>query len=906
MITRAGTALSTERPFPGLRPFEFADRAFFFGRRTHVYALYGLLDLSRFIAVIGSSGSGKSSLVRAGLLPLLEDEKSRRFITLHPGDHPIAALAEALVTLAQDDASEQGQKRRSIRYRRIELALKRSSFGISASLEEIPALGDASLLIVVDQFEELFRYATSVGVLVHKRFSDTLLRDEAASFVQLLLEAARAQGRSISVLITMRSDFIGDCARFNGLPEVVSAAQFLVPSLTRDQREEVIREPIGKAGATVEPALVERLLIDVGPDLDQLPVLSHCLARLWSCAGDGEERRHLTLEHYERIGRLDGALSQHADEVLASLPGLEVGTEQVFRALSERDSEGRAMRRALLFGRLLDESGISRSDLVQILERFRADDCSFILPSKSAVPDLLDDTRIDVVHEALLRRWDRINADGSGWLTAEDTDGRLYRALVVLLEGESTSGKITLPLDQVESRWRWWKSRPRTPAWGERYGGHFSRVERLFADSRAALAAARAARTRAIRLLFIGLAVAVVVLSITTGLALQQRGQAEAARAQAEALKIDAYRQESALLGPRAFGAFSPNGEFLVTLSWVKIAQLWHAKKNFTELATLQGDANIITCAAFSPSGTRVVTGSNDKTARLWNVAGRQLAILPHDDWVTSVAFSPDGTRILTTSYDKSARLWDANTGAPITVLRGHDDVVTSAAFSPDGARIVTASYDKTARVWDARTGAPIAVLTGHTGGVWSAMFSPDGRRIVTASADETARVWDASTGEPIAVMRGHEGVVTSATFSPDSRRVLTASYDRTARVWNASTGALISVLRGHDDVVTSAAFSPDGTRIVTTSWDNTARLWDGRDYAPVATLRGHQTSVWWAAFSSDGLRVVTASNDGTARLWMARTGRLLHVFSLVRPGIAEIFSTRRIIIGARRWLASR
>lgn len=558
------------------------------------------------------------------------------------------------------------------------------------------------------------------------------------------------------------------------------------------------------------------------------------------------------------------------------------------------------MRRALLFVRLLDETGIPKSDLTQILERFRADDCSFILPSESAVPDLLDDTRIDVVHEALLRRWDRISANESGWLAAEDADGRLYRALVVLLEGESTSGKITLPLDQVESRWRWWRSRPRTSAWGERYGGHFSRVERLFEDSRNALASARASRTRAIRLVFAGLTFAVVVLSITTGLALQQRGQAEGARAQAEALKIDAYRQESALLGPRAFAEFSPNGELLITLSWVKTAQLWRATKGFTQLAMLQGDANIITCAAFSPRGTRIVTGSNDKTARLWNSAGRQLAILPHNDWVTSVAFSPDGTRILTASYDKTARLWDANTGAPITVLRGHDDVVTSAAFSPDGTRIVTASYDRTARVWDARTGAQIAVLRGHMGGVWSASFSPDGRRIVTASADQTARVWDANTGMLVTVMRGHEGVVTSAEFSPDNKRVLTASYDRTARVWNAATGALISVLRWHDDVVTSAAFSPDGTRIVTTSWDNTARLWDGRDYKLVATLRGHQTSVWSAAFSSDSSRVVTASNDGTARLWAAGTGEMLHVFSLIRPSLAEAHSTRRVIIGVR------
>lgn len=480
----SGTTLSADRPFPGLRPFEFGDRDFFFGRRQHVLEMYGLLELSRFIAVIGSSGSGKSSLVRAGLLPLLEDEKTWKTVTLHPGDHPMAELTHALGELATRVESGDDDTHRSIRKRRIELALERSSFGISAALDEIPGLGDCSVLLLVDQFEELFRY------------TDTLWRDEASFFVQSLLEATRSAQRPIYVLITMRSDFIGDCARFNGLPEAVSAAQFLVPSLTRDQREEVIREPIKKANATIEPELVERLLNDIGPELDQLPVLSHCLARLWSRAQD----RHLTLADYTRVGGISGALSKHANEVLASrsLSGLQGGVELVFRALSERDKEGRATRRALLFGRLLAETGLTREQLTRILDRFRADDCSFIIPSPSAVPELHEHTRIDVVHEALLRRWDKISAEDTGWLAKEEADGRFYRGLLAMLEGAAATATVTLPFDQVEERWRRWSEQPRTAAWGERYGGQFDRVEKLLVDSRAALAEHREAERRRI------------------------------------------------------------------------------------------------------------------------------------------------------------------------------------------------------------------------------------------------------------------------------------------------------------------------------------------------------------------------------------------------------------------------
>jgi energy-coupling factor transporter ATP-binding protein EcfA2 len=273
--------LSAERPFPGLRPFGYEDREYFFGREDQVYALYRLLEHSRFIAVIGSSGSGKSSLVRAGLLPLIQEEsegkggRDWRWVTFTPGDAPINRLADALLTLAP---KEELADERQIRRERIGFALRRSSFGLGEALDEIPNLAGTSLLLVVDQFEELFRFGGD-------RIGDAVWRDEAANFVQLLLEIGRTRSRSVYVLITMRSDFIGDCARFHGLPEAVSASQFLVPSLTRDQREDVIREPIKKAGAAIEPALVERLLNDIGNELDELPVLQHCLSRIWERSG---------------------------------------------------------------------------------------------------------------------------------------------------------------------------------------------------------------------------------------------------------------------------------------------------------------------------------------------------------------------------------------------------------------------------------------------------------------------------------------------------------------------------------------------------------------------------------------------------------------------------------------------
>jgi tetratricopeptide (TPR) repeat protein len=482
-----GSTASAAHPFPGLRPFAYADHDYFFGRDDQKYALYRLADRYRFIAVVGSSGSGKSSLVRAGLLPLLDEETQgpggHNWIwrEMRPGDAPLRRLTNLLADLSHDEDAKVASGRRD----RIAAQLRRSSFGIAEALAEAKEVTGKSLVLVIDQFEELFRFAaTTTGDKVLSA-DEVRTRDEATQFVQLLLEASRTPSSRIHVLLTMRSDFIGDCARFHGLPEAVCDAQFLVPSLTRDQLDEVIREPIARAGATIDPELVERLLNDCSTEMDQLPVLQHCLSRLWDEAGkaQGAGQRHLTDEHYRDIGEFAGALSQHADEILKELPGtkLQWAVEQIFRALSELDKEGRATRRALRYSRLVEETGVEEPAVRQALDRFRAADCSFLVSSPPDAEIIEPDTRIDVAHEALLRRWDRVSGRGAdlGWLRLEQQAGERYRALLAMAENNVTA----LPSNVVTERLAWWKARPRTPAWGERYGGGFDQVEGLLMQS---------------------------------------------------------------------------------------------------------------------------------------------------------------------------------------------------------------------------------------------------------------------------------------------------------------------------------------------------------------------------------------------------------------------------------------
>jgi hypothetical protein len=497
----SGAAEATA-PFPGLRPFNRSDHAYFFGREDQTFALYRLLRTNHFVAVVGSSGSGKSSIVRAGLLPLLDQENEQsgrkvwQCIEMRPGADSINQLAISLAK-AVGDKDEFFAARRD----RIAAMLFASSHGLTEALPHTVTEADTQLIVLVDQFEELFRYL-SAGAKTQTRLETVKRREEATNFIQLLLAATRSHDSRIRVIITMRSDFIGDCSRFQGLPEAVCSAQFLVPSLSRDQREEAVRGPIELSGATISSELVERLLNDSSDELDQLPVLQHCLARLWMRAGaastnpDGATPgRHLTEADYKEIGGVSGAISGHAEEIFSSLSGRENTVEQIFRALAEIDSEGRAIRRARQLGQLIAETGASHDDVFAVLDKFRADDCSFLVPPLTSSPsrDLPEDTIIDVGHEALLRRWARVCGDPEatdergdkreiGWLRQELKDAERYRFLHSCVDPQSLN-ESDLSGDQARRYWEWWDGRRPNKAWAARYGGRHEDVERLVQDS---------------------------------------------------------------------------------------------------------------------------------------------------------------------------------------------------------------------------------------------------------------------------------------------------------------------------------------------------------------------------------------------------------------------------------------
>jgi tetratricopeptide (TPR) repeat protein len=475
--------------------------------------------------VVGTSGSGKSSLVRSGLIPSLQSGfmagagSSWRIATVRPGEDPIGHLATALSDpLVLGGDPELGDTERVL----LEVTLRRGSRGLVDAVRQARLPGGENVLVIVDQFEELFRFRDS------RQIANS--RDEAIAFVRLLLEAAAGHDPSIYVVLTMRSDFIGDCMNFPGLPEAVNAGLYLVGRMSRDGLRSAITGPVAVAGGTIAPRLVHRVLNDLGDDHDQLPLVQHALSRTWSHWAGAGAARAIDVEDYEAVGTIRDALSRHADEAYeeAKAAGLADLTARVFKALTDTVTDGRGVRRPTAVALLAAITGAPPEDVIRVVECFRRAGRCFLMPPAS-VP-LSARSIVDLSHESLMRCWGRLIA----WAEEERTAARFYVRLsqAAAWHEEGTAGLWRDPELQLAQRWR--RDTNPSAAWAMRYDAGFDRalafLDRSIAErDRAAAEQERARRTtlRRTQLAAGVLATLLVVAAVLGVFAWQERRRAE-------------------------------------------------------------------------------------------------------------------------------------------------------------------------------------------------------------------------------------------------------------------------------------------------------------------------------------------------------------------------------------------
>jgi tetratricopeptide (TPR) repeat protein len=478
MSTPTGTGLIN--PFPGLRPFHEEEEYLFFGRESQVDVMVDKLAATRFLAVVGTSGSGKSSLVNCGLRPVLHRGvmagagSAWRMAQFRPGGDPIRALARSLAP-SEVCGLEAGSANLE---ELIEATLEMSDLGVVDLFEQAQLAGRANLLLIVDQFEELFRYAKPQTPVAHNE--PYPMQEASVAFVNLLLQAAKSE-HPIYVVLTMRSDFLGDCARFPGLPEAINKGQYLVPRLTREERRTAISGPIMVGGGEISPVLLTRLVNDVGDNPDQLPILQHALNRTWA---QWQRERHgnepISLSHYQAIGTMAHALDQHAEEAFADLTSehRKKTCEVIFQALTDKGNDARGIRRPTGFANLCAIANASPADVAAVLDVFRAPSCSFLMPPS---PESLEpDTIVDISHESLMRVWNRLR----GWVEREAESAGKYRRLVqnALLQAKGLAGLMTDPELALMLEWR--RIFQPTAAWAERYDSSFTQAMEYLDRSR--------------------------------------------------------------------------------------------------------------------------------------------------------------------------------------------------------------------------------------------------------------------------------------------------------------------------------------------------------------------------------------------------------------------------------------
>jgi WD40 repeat protein/energy-coupling factor transporter ATP-binding protein EcfA2 len=939
--------LAESRPYPGLRPFRREESVLLFGRDEQVDQLVEKLRDTRFLAVVGTSGCGKSSLVQAGLLPALESgllvrAGSRwRMATMRPVNQPLRNLAESLL----ESGVVQASRGPLPDVPSLLATLRRGPLGLIEALRESPPEHGTNVLLLVDQFEEIFRY---------RKEGD---RREADAFVALLLEtfreAEKKGGPPVYVVLTMRSDYLGDCALFNDLPEALNHSQFLTPKLTRDQRREAIEGPAGVFGGEVEEPLVRRLLNDMGPELDQLPLMQHVLMQLWcrakgltnGTAPDAEPGTTtdpdfvLRLADYEdeRIGGLNKALDRHAELIYGALSDGQKKIAQVlFRCLSERDTSGtgesrRDIRRptklidvARVAGKLkeAEQPPPELMDLVRsVVDRFREPDVCFLTPPLHV--DLEPETYIDVSHESILRRWGRLQE----WLGEEARAAEFYRRLLdtARLKQEGRAEPWGRPELSASNDW---KDSDRSAAWARRYGGHFDLATDFLRDSEEAADAAdreaEAARLAAVERTRMGqelrvkrrqLAGVVVVAVGTICLALWANGQRSKAKAaEKEALRIaDTLKQTT--------------------------EDLKKSNKNLTYRTVLEAkeSARANENAAVSRSLLLATQARSvlDKSPQLGLLLAVEAVESPRRDKLL---------KLKVPSSEEALRFGLGMVGG--RGFAGNQSAIPVSAISPDGRWIATGGSGK-AHVWDLSSDHAAAVpmeLPGHTGVIQALAFVPpadpgkparDGRWLVTLDGDHLARLWDLTAlGTPGKVpapipLAGH-GPATRLVVSPGGRRLLTTYVPALfkegkleqapiASLWDLEKPADakdrfidLGLPQSDNRTTMGYSFSPDGRWLTIRKPDGLAVLWDLDEPGPRPTAillpqpDGIPASALFknVVFTGDSKRVAMTLLDATALIW--EVGRAPDKAEILRLHGEKESSVTVVTDTEGRWVVTR
>ena len=834
--------LPVANPYKGLRPYQQADALDFFGREALTAQLLNRIAESHFLAVVGPSGSGKSSVVKAGLIPALRQGavpgSEDWYITeMAPGSHPFEQLEKALRSVAVNPPPS------------LVDPMQRDQHGMLRTIRRILPEGEnAQLLLVIDQFEELFTLV-----------SDEELRNH---FLNSLLEAISAPRSPIRVVVTLRADFYDRPLQYQPLAEWFKQNTELVLPLNREELLWAIQEPARRVGARFENGLVAEILADVSGQAGGLPLMQYALTELFNARQNGI----LTREVYARSGGVLGATARRADEIFLNLAsGEQKIIQQVFMHLVTLGEGVEDTRRRVRLDELQQLArGLAGLEGSSVLERILEPFSRARLLIFDHDPATREPT-VEVAHEALFRSWLRLR----DWLKDYREDIRLQRILAAAVGDWEAAGRdesFLLRGARLAQYETWLKHTemglmPREQEFlTESLAAQARQVEeenqrrqreletaKKLAESegqRAKEQTQAAARLRQRAWLLAGALVITLILGLAAMLAGQQAIQNEAI-----AERNAAVSQSLALASGAQVAIGDDNSDQALALALA--ANQYEDPPMFSQ--------RVLYDVAAGPGTIRQIIGGGG--------------------WRWAMDVHPESHRVASGADDGIVMVWDYRSGEKVLQLEGgHGDSIGDVAFSPDGRYLLSGAYDDWMVLWDGQTGEIVRRFFNPTGDVNGIDISPDGRLAIAATEGGVATLWDLETGEQAGeLVHNPEVQIISSVFHPGGRLAATGSEDGTVIVWDVSEGRAIQSLAVMEGTVFALDFSPDGGLLAAGGITDTVFLFETEDWQPAGRLTGHPDWVFGLDFSPDGSQLAVANRDGAVMLWQVAEQRLLY-----------------------------
>ncbi len=939
-----------DNPYKGLRAFQEADSADFFGRDVLIPRLIERLKepdrSARFLAVVGPSGSGKSSVVHAGVLPLLRlgavgNSDNWYIAEMTPGAHPMQELEAQLLAIAINPPENLLEQ------------LNENERGLYRALKRTLPDDDSEFLLVIDQFEEIFTQVSDENERLH--------------FLDSLVVALSEPDTRLRLIITLRADFYDKPLLYPVFGGLVRVRTEVVLPLDDDELQQAIVGPAKRIGLVLETGLVPAIIDEVRGQPGSLPLLQYALTELF----EKRDGRRLTLRAYQENDGVQGALARRAEELYLDFDarGRHAVRQLFLRLITPGEGTDDTRRRAIQseLTSLGGDVEVMKS-VINTYGKYRL--LTFDHDPETRVPT------IEVAHEALLREWGRLrewiedsredvllqrrlHTASREWLNHESDESFLAMG-VRLQQFERLLSKTDITLNRNEV------------AFIEASISRRKRQQQLEADQQAReLALQRRATRRLQGLVAVMLVATIIALGLTafafnqgqvaqenaaTAVAAQGVALAEAnsrATQQAIAERSATENQSFALAASAQRALIENNTDLAITLALTAndidnppiqtqhtLAQAAYAPGTRFRLVGHNAPVNAV---AIHPNGTLAVSGSTDGSLRVWDLQSGELlnTINLRGGAVLSVAFSPTGRLIAAGMEDNSVRLWDIDNRIEQIRLSGHQAPVASVAFSPDGRTLASGSVDRTIRLWDTDTGEVQGVLDWHFGTVYSLDFNSDGTQLVSGSGDWSLIIWDVNEQAIIHEITDHEDEVRAVVFTPDDRYVISASWDNTVAVWDVESGEMVRQMSdhhspifaldvnstgetlisgdeegfiivhdfatgmetgrriGHDGAVLSLAYLPDGRSYISTAFDSTMRLWERINGAEITRFT-HSDTVLTTQISPDHASVLSGDDSGQLLLWNVQSGEVITPFEGHSGAVnAAVFSPTESLVAS-------